>query len=545
MVRVYSIVFVLLLFASCRSTTPVDFVFYNGSIHHYGAEAATYSGLVIHEGKVVAVGNGDSLLQAYEAKEKIDLQGGHLYPGWHDAHAHFTGYARGLQELDFRGDTSWTQCMGKISAFIEANPKNAWIRGRGWDQNLWGGEYPDRSLLDSLFPNYFFYLSRVDGHAALVSGNVLEKLNMDTSTQIQGGLLLRDASGNNLNGILIDLATDMAAAQVPDLSDDEWETALLEAQSSCLAQGITAITEAGISLSMMQRIHKLQEQGKLQLKFIVMFSPGEEEFKFAEENGIFETANLKVSSFKLYADGALGSRGAWLKKPYCDHSGQGLMLEDTAYFDSVCARIYQLGYQANTHCIGDAANGFILSTYAKYLGGVNDKRWRIEHAQVVDSQDFHFFKAYSIVPSVQPTHATSDMPWAEKRLCTDRMSGAYAYRSLLNVAGVLPLGTDFPVERIDPLHTVLAAVYRKNLELSPDHGFRTEEAISMVDCLRGMTWWPAWAGFKETQWGSLEPGKVADFVWYGEAIESAKPEDLVGMKPLQTWINGKQVCVLP
>lgn len=550
---------------ACQSTPKVDLLVYGGQVYSFGPEYLQAECLVIDQGKVVAVGNADSLRSIYSAKKEIDLQGKHLYPAWHDAHAHFAAMGKGLFELDLKGMPSWEACLKAIDNYVESHPGRTWVTGRGWDQNLWRGNYPDRFVLDSLYPGKHFYLSRVDGHAALVSGNVLEQLAFTSETTIDGGALLMDPwNDHRLKGILIDVAADRAAEIIPEPTSQEWREALLAAQEKSIALGIAAITEAGLSLEIIQLIDSMQKEGLLHMKFITMLNPGPKEFEFARK-GVYETSKLKVASFKLYADGALGSRGALLKAPYCDHAEyrqglriispddpplvkaphrdhkeNGLAVHSQAYFDSVCQIIYDLGFQANTHCIGDSANRLILETYGRFLGGKNDRRWRIEHAQVLDLKDIPFFSKYSIVPSVQPTHATSDMPWAEKRLCSERMAGAYAYQTLLKEAGCLPLGTDCPVEDINPMHTLLAAVFRVNTTLFPPKGFQNEEALSHFEALKGMTWWPAWAGFKENQFGGLFPGMDADFVIYAEDLQKAGPEKLVKITPESTWIDGTQ-----
>ncbi|MBI1222196.1 MAG: amidohydrolase family protein [Bacteroidetes bacterium] len=528
-----------IFFFSCQSPNNVDLVLFNGSIHSYGQGNIDATCLVVDDGKILAIGGQDSLRVLYKGRQEIDLKGKNVYPGWHDAHAHFAGYARGLSEIDLKGCHSWDECLERIATYIQKYPEKKWIRGRGWDQNLWGGNYPTRREIDSLYPNKFIYLSRVDGHAALVSGNVLERAGFDLNTQIDGGQLLHFDQTDQLSGLLIDAAADRAADQVPDLSMEEWSQVLKLAETKLLAHGITAVTDAGLPLNMIGIIDSLQEENALHLRMNIMLSPDADAFAYAREHGKIQKPALNVLSFKLYADGALGSRGALLKKPYCDHKGSGLAIHRPVYFDSVCTIIYHLGFQANTHCIGDSANGLILHTYGKFLQGKNDRRWRIEHAQVVDSSDMHYFGEYSILPSVQPTHATSDMKWAQDRLCLERMSGAYAYHSLLNVAGILPLGTDFPVEDINPMYTLLAAVYRQNSKLEPENGFRAEEAIDLNTCLRGMTWWPAWAAFRERDWGALEPGMFADFAVYDNDLSKCTPNQIADIKPRETWIDGK------
>lgn len=544
MSRLYTLLLSAFLLFSCTPSKKVDLILFNGTIHSYGSQLITANCLVVDDGKVVAIGEADSLMKLYSGEKEKDLKGNHVYPGWHDAHAHYAGFARGLQEVDLKEKASWKECVQAIQAYIEQYPDRIWIRGRGWDQNLWGGIYPTRVELDSLFPNHYFYLQRVDGHAALVSGNVLKQLSFDANTRIPGGALLRFERKEELNGVLVDAAADKAAEIVPDLTEEEWRSALSGAQELMLAHGITTVTDAGLALQLVSIIDSLQSNDALKLRMNIMLNPGEKELGFALQHGKIQQPALNVVGFKLYADGALGSRGALLKKPYCDHSGHGLALHDPEYFENTCFKIAKSGFQVNTHCIGDSANRLILETYAHHLKGKNDLRWRIEHAQVVDKQDIHFFKEFAIIPSVQPTHATSDMKWAEDRLCTDRMEGAYAYKSLLEAAGVMPLGTDFPVEEINPMYTLISSVYRQNARLEPEGGFRMEEALDFTTTLRGMTWWPAWSCFREKDWGALEPGMYADFVVYADDLSRLTPKQLTEIKVQETWIGAVKLFPL-
>lgn len=523
-------------FIACQSTQEVDLLFYGGTIHTLDSSASNNQCLLVQDGKILAIGSEDSLRSLYRAKQEINLQGKHLYPAWHDAHAHFASTGKGLREVQLRGLNSWEDCLQEISNYIQANPDKKWIIGRGWDQNLWGGVYPSRFQLDSLYPEHNFFLSRVDGHAALVSGNVLELLDYTTEIQIDGGALLRD--GTMLTGVLIDAAADKAKEILPEPSYKEWREALLAAQDLFLDNGVAAITEAGLPLELIMLLDSMQKEGSLKMKFVAMLNPNEKEFQFAKEQGIYETPQLKVASFKLYADGALGSRGALLKVPYCDHNGRGLAIHDPVYFDSICAKIDALGFQANTHCIGDSANRLILETYAKYLKGKNDKRWRIEHAQVIDLADLQFFGDNSILPSVQPTHATSDMPWAQDRLCEGRMRGAYAYKSLLEQVGIMPLGTDAPVENINPIQTFISAVFRVNEKQEPAGGFEVHEALTRIQALKGMTEWAAYAGKTDHLYGKLAVGLAADFVIYQQDLEKDGLDELLGILPQGLWVDG-------
>lgn len=498
-----------------------------------------YEAILVAQDEIIAIGTEDSLAKINPDAKKVSLNGQHVYPALHDAHTHFYAFGRGLTELNLKGITSWQSAVESLVEYGLNNPERTWLIGRGWDQNLWEGQaFPDRAALDSLFPDKPVLLKRVDGHAAVVNAAALKRAKLNEETVIEGGALLKRSNGE-LSGVLIDNAVDAVSKLIPPPNFAEVRQSLLAAQEVCIQYGIGAVTEAGLDLPIVLAIDSLQRSGELKLRVIVMLNPGEAEFQFAKDQGIYRTPNLRVGSFKLYADGALGSRGALLKSPYCDAPTQGLALNIPAYFDQTCERVLELGYQACTHCIGDSANSLMLDVYSRLLKPENDKRWRIEHAQVVDLNDLDKFKRWKIIPSVQPTHATSDMQWVEARLCAEREHGAYAYRSLLKSVGLLALGTDFPVEEVNPFLTYLSAVFRKNSALEPEQGYRNEEKLSTFETLKGMTYWPAYAGFTEDEYGSLQVGQKADFLMLEKPIESYSQKDLAkGDFVQELWLSG-------
>ena len=548
MPRTFLLFFGFSLLLACTSPQKADLLLYNFRAFSYGPDSFTCEALAISGGKILDTGSEEVLRSKYRFDQEIDGAGGALYPGLHDAHAHFANMGKGLYELDLRNINSWEEGLKRIDSFVYLNPDKKWILGRGWDQNRWPGKaWPTRAYLDSLYPDRYFYLSRIDGHAALVSGSVLDLALQ--SRRFPGDFpesngWLRDANGA-LHGVVIDIAADYLAEFIPDPTAGEWRAMILRAQDSCLKYGLTVVTDAGLPLDVALIIDSLQQENKLKMKVVVMLTPGEKELAFAREKGVYKTDRIRIGSFKLYADGALGSRGARLKQPYCDHSGSGMLIHDPSYFDSMCRILYPLHYQVNTHCIGDSANRLILETYGRVLERGNNRRWRIEHAQVVEATDRHFFGDFGIIPSVQPTHATSDMSWVEERLCANRMSGAYAFRALLNETGVLPLGTDFPVEEINPCLTMLSAVFRKNKNLEPADGFLPDESLSWYETLRGMTWDAAYAGFTESQYGSLAPGMAADLTLFDRPLQETPPEQLPEIRPAMVFIDGNVAWMRP
>ena len=360
-------------------------------------------------------------------------------------------------------------------------------------------------------------------------------------TRVAGGEVLLNQSGEP-TGLLIDNAVDLVKAKIPPFPDSLNAEALLKAQQHCFSVGLTTVDDAGLGKDSIFLIDRLQQEGKLKLRVYAMISDSKETRDYFFSKGPYKTDRLNVRAVKVYADGALGSRGACLKRPYADQPGHyGFLLHDLAYMNDIMDEAHENGFQVCTHAIGDSAVKTILMLYRENLSGENPRRWRIEHCQVVDPADMDYFSRYSIIPSVQPTHATSDMYWAEERLGKDRMTGAYAYRSLEREAETIAFGTDFPVERINPLLTFYAAVSRKDLEGNPPDGFRAEEAMKRKDVLKAMTTWAAYANFEEEEKGLIDNGYFADFIVLDRNIMEIDEEQIPQTRVLSTYVNGELV----
>lgn len=514
---------------------------YNAKIYTVDSAFSVAEAMVVKDGKIVATGTSAELQEKYDAEQKLDAGGKFIYPGLIDAHAHFYRYGLALRIVDLTGTTSWEDVVDRLGAAQKNFPPGSWLTGRGWDQNDWPDkEFPTKDLLDQRFPNTPVLLARVDGHAAIVNQKAIDLSGIKAGQTLVGGEL--QVKNGQLTGILIDNAVGLVYSKIPEAANKERQEALLNAQQNCFAVGLTTVDDCGIDFPEVTLIDSLQKANLLKMRLYVMLSDDPRNYNFLEERGIIKTDRLNVRSFKLYGDGALGSRGACLLQPYSDKPGQyGFLLSPASHFDSMAARIHKGGFQMCTHAIGDSANRTILNTYAKYLKGKNDLRWRIEHAQVVNAADLNFFGQYSIIPSVQPTHATSDMYWAGQRLGAEREKGAYAFKQLLQQNGWIPLGTDFPVEDISPFKTFFAAVIRKDAKGTPAGGYQPENALSRQDALRGMTIWAARSNFEEKEKGSLEAGKFADFIMLDQDLLSAPEDRLWGVNVLQTWINGEKV----
>ena len=552
--------FSILFICSCHSPQRVDTMVINGKIYTVDSVFRTVQAMAIKNGKIIATGTTLDMQTLYKADSVVDAKGSAVYPGFIDAHAHFVGYGRSLFEVNLYDCKNWDEAVARVAEFAKNHPNEIWIRGRGWDQNKFpGGAYPDNKTLNVLFPTTPVLLQRVDGHAAIANEKALEMAAVTAATKLTGGEVA--LSAGKPTGLLIDNAVDLVSSIIPKAQLPDYEKWLTAAQKNCFAQGLTTITDCGLPYYDVAMVDNLQQSGKLQMRLYVMLSDDATTYKQYMKvraaalagnnpavakryvgNGPYKTDKLFVKGIKAYADGALGSRGACLLQHYADKPGWGgFLLSSPQHYDSLAQQLIGTDFQLCTHAIGDSGNRMVLNVYKKYLNGNNDKRWRIEHAQVVDPADFNAFGESSIIPSVQPTHATSDMPWAIDRLGAERIKGAYAYKQLLAQNGWLPLGTDFPVEDISPFKTFYAAVARTNANGYPKGGFQRENALTRRQALQGMTIWAARAGFMEQEVGSIEVGKKADFVILDKDLMMIPSNEILGVNVLSTWVGGKKV----
>lgn len=530
----------LVLLAGCSHKEKADLLIYNATIYTVDSSFSVVNAIAIRDGKILETGNSKELMDKYDAAETLNEEGKFIYPGFIDAHAHFVGYGDALQTAILVGTGSWEEVIKTTQEFARQHP-GGWLYGRGWDQNDWAKkDFPDNTKLNELFPDRPVILARIDGHAAIANLKALQMAGIKEGDHISGGEI--ETKNGRLTGILIDNAVGLVTSKIPAATDAERKKALLDAQQKCFAVGLTTVDDCGLGFEQVLFIDSLQKTGELKMRIYAMLSDAGKNFDFAAAKGKIKTPRLNVRSFKVYADGALGSRGACLLQPYTDKPGwSGFLLSTQEHFDSVANILSQRGFQMCTHAIGDSGNRTMLTIYAKYLKGKNDSRWRIEHAQVINKNDFELFGKYNIIPSVQPTHATSDMYWAGDRLGAERVKGAYAYKQLLQQNGWIPLGTDFPVEDISPFKTFYAAVIRKDSKGWPANGYQTENALTREEALRGMTAWAAKANFEENEKGSLEKGKLADFVILDIDLLRDNPDKLFDAHVLNTYVNGEKV----
>lgn len=534
-----TLLLIVYLMPSCQSN-KADLIVYNAKIYTVDESFSMAEAFAIKDGRILAVGKNLEIMDKYQARQEIDVKGNYVYPGLIDAHCHFFSYGLSLQTADLSGTKSFDEILEILREHAHKFPSE-WIRGRGWDQNDWEiKEFPSNEKLDELFPGRPVLITRIDGHAALASTEALKRAGVKSDTKVDGGTLI--IKNGKPTGLLVDNAIGLVNRIIPEPDEKEKISALLKAQENCFAVGLTSVHDAGLGYEDLRLIDSLQKTGSLKMRIYGMLSPGKKDLEAYMYQGTYKTDLLSVRSIKLYADGALGSRGALMMEPYSDDPGNtGLLVADPAVLENACREAYQYGYQVNTHCIGDSANRLMLHIYSNILSGENDRRWRIEHAQVIHPDDFIMFGKYNIIPSVQTTHATSDMYWADERLGEERLKGAYAYKDLLKQNGWIPNGSDFPVESINTIYGFYAGITRKDLEGYPDGGFMPEQKLTREEALKAMTIWAAKAAFEENEKGSIEPGKFADFIVTSADLMTIPEEEIPRIKITMTFSGGTRV----
>lgn len=537
--------FFLGLFAlsvSCSSVPEFDAVLTHAQVAQFTGDKLDFvpAHLALKDGRIAAVIPSGQEVPA--AADTTDLRGSYIYPGFIDAHAHFLALGEALETVDLVGTKSWAECVDRVRTYLETHPDVAFVRGRGWDQNDWPDRaWPRSEALDALTDKPVV-LSRIDGHAVVCNQVALAQSGITAASRIDGGEIL--LAGGRPTGVLIDNAETLL--KVAHASRTEKIRYLLAAERWCANLGLTGVHDAGLPTEDIMLIDSLQRAGSLRMPLYVMVAESPGALDHWLERGPLKTDWLEVRSFKFYSDGALGSRGALLREPYHDrHHHYGLALRTPEYLRAAAKRLAAKGWQMNTHAIGDSANHLILSIYRDALtasGSPKDLRWRIEHAQVVSPEDRALFGgATGIVPSVQPTHATSDMDWAPDRLGAERMPHAYAYRSLREAnGGWIPFGTDFPIEHPNPMYTILAATARRALDGHPAGGFQTDQALDLAQTIKGMTVDAARAAFQESETGEIRIGNWANFTIFDLNLNEVTPMALPKTTPSQVWIHGER-----
>jgi predicted amidohydrolase YtcJ len=526
----------LVLLTSCSES--VDLIVHNANIYSADMLNNKYTSFAVKEGRFVYVG-GDEILSEYSSTNIIDAQDLPVYPGFIDSHAHFYDLGFYLNQVDLKDTRSMEDVIDRVKEF-DAENNTDFILGRGWDQNDWNIKtFPTNTILNETFPNKPVVLRRIDGHAYLVNDSALRLAGIDNSTKVDGGEIIK--KGNKLTGVLIDNSMRLVDDIIPEPTKDESIKALLSAQDLAFKNGLTTISDAGLTKNQIELIDELQKEGALKIKIYAMIENDSISIEHFLQLGPYKTDRLNVRSVKVYVDGALGSRGALLINDYSDRAGfKGIIRTPVDSINNLAFKLAGTGFQMNTHAIGDQANRIVLNAYRNALYDYRDPRWRIEHAQVVAKEDFDLFNP-KIIPSVQPTHATSDMYWLNDRIGSTRAKFAYAYKELFEKSKVIAFGTDFPVEDISPIMTFYSAVVRKDINGYPDDGFQVENAISRGDALMAMTRYGAYANFEEDEKGSIELGKFADFIILDNDLLTSAENRIPLTNVVATFVNGELV----
>ncbi len=525
-----------------------DFVITNAHVYTVDPKRPSATAIAVRGNRILGVGDRVEEF-AGASTRRIDAQGKAIVPGFIDSHGHLSALGASLATLDLRGLTSEAQIAARVAEAAHSKKPGEWIIGNGWDQNLWEPRvFPARDSLDRAAPANPVLLSRVDGHAIWVNTRALAEAGLNAQTSDPpGGKLERNERG--LTGVLIDRARPLVENHVPVHNPAQREEDLERAAKLCSRLGLTTIHDAGIDRETLEAYRNLIARGALPLRIYAMIAvPGAarlwNEYRAkGPEIGDF----LTVRSLKLIADGALGSRGAAMLDPYTDDpSNRGLLILDRPFIERTAREAIAAGFQVNTHAIGDRANRTVLEAYAAAfqeakVDGKNNLRFRVEHAQIVAPEDFARFADLSILASMQPTHATSDMPWAATRVGASRIQGAYAWQTFHKLGVHLPFGSDFPVENPNPIWGFYSAITRQDHNGNPPGGWFPEQRLTRAEALRSWTIDGAYAAFEEDRKGSITPGKLADFVMLSDDIMQVAPERVWKAQVVMTVLDGKIV----
>ena len=534
------LLFLLLIITtlSCTKKITVDAMVINANIYTVNENFDKAEAFATQQGKIIAVGTTAEIEEKYTSTQVINAEGKTIVPGLIDAHCHFFGLGLQQQKVDLTGTKSFDEVIQKIVDF-QKEKNVSYITGRGWDQNDWEvKEFPSKDKLDELFPDTPVAITRIDGHALLANQAAIDLAGVTIKTPFSGGDIQQ--INGNLTGIFIDNPMDLIESKIPTPSKAAQIEALKDAEKISFSFGLTTVDDAGLPREAIELIDSLHQTGDLKIRIYAMVSNTPKDVDYYLNKGVIKTDRLNVRSIKVYGDGALGSCGAAMKEPYSDkHNHFGAILATPEEYMNVAKQIAASEYQMNSHAIGDSANYLMLKTYKEVLANQKDRRWRIEHAQILDPEDFKYFD--NILPSVQPTHATSDMYWAEDRVGPQRIKTSYAYKDLLNKYGKIALGTDFPVEEVSPFLTFYASVARKDLNNYPKDGFQMENALTREETLKGMTIWAAFSNFEEDEKGSIEVGKFADFIILDKNIMEVDDAEIPYINSVETYVNGERV----
>lgn len=566
---------VLITQTNCSKEMP-DKIFYNGKIYSLDDKNSVYEAVAVKDGIIHDLGSTDELLKKYPDAEKINLNGAIVFPGFIDAHGHITGYGENILQIDLVGTKSQEEIANLVRQKANNVREGDWILGVGWDQNDWEDKsWPTHEILDKVSPKNPVALTRIDGHALWVNKKALEIAGINKNTpNPEGGEIKKDKNGNP-TGLLIDNAMNLVYKVIPPPTDEELEKTILVSTNNLVKYGITSVHDMGVSERTIKIYRKLADEGKLPIRVHAYVDGiGETWNKYLKEGKLIGYANnfVNVDGVKLFVDGAMGSRGALMSEPYQDDPDNfGLMLLSEEQIYNVTRDAIRNGLQVATHAIGDSGNFLVLNAYQKAIEELKpqDARLRIEHVQVIRPEDIRRLADLKIIPSMQPVHATSDMPWAEARLGPERVKWSYAYKSVLKETKMIAGGSDFPVENPSVLEGIYAAITRQDKEGHPknaddvlklvkekkwviskegikdpgnfENGWYPDQKLTIDEAIKSFTKWAAYAVFEENKKGTIEIGKWADFTILDKDLYNILPDEILNTSVLMTIVNGKIV----
>ncbi len=535
-------------------TPPAELVVVHARVYTADAGRPLATALAVRGGRLAFVGDDPGALALRgPATRVLDLGGRTVLPGLTDAHGHLLELGLVLHQVDVAGTRSYAEVVRLVAAHARTGAGGTgWVQGHGWDQNAWGNtRFPTHEALDAALPDRPAWIERVDGHAGLANAAAMRLAGVTRETKDPaGGRIERDAAGNP-TGVFVDNAQALVTRVIPPPSREELRAAIRDAAAALHRVGLTGVHDPGEPRPVLELMEEMAGRGELELRTYAMVADDSAALAYYFARGPrsgLAGGRLWVRAVKLYADGALGSRGAALLEPYSDDpANTGLLVSAPAHIRDVAERALRAGFQVNTHAIGDRGNRLVLDAYAAALAAVPtaDHRFRIEHAQILHHDDVPRFAALGVIPSMQASHQTSDMYWAASRLGEGRLLGAYAWRSLIDAGSIVPNGSDFPVERVNPLLSFHAAVSRQDSAGWPAGGWHAEQRMTRDEALRAMTLWPAVAAFQERELGSLTAGKYADFVVFDRDVMRAAPEEILWARVLATYVGGRAVYEAP
>jgi predicted amidohydrolase YtcJ len=535
--------------STSRARGAADLIVVNGRVYTVDDSRPMVSAFAVQNGRIVFAGSDREVRALAGSRTRVvDAGGGTVVPGMVDAHAHLLGLGVSLRNVALAGSKTYEEVIARVVERAKTAKPGEWILGRGWDQNLWPEKkFPTHEALTRALPNNPVVLTRIDGHAILANAMAMSAAKVTAATRDpEGGRIERLADGSPA-GVFVDNAESLIGRAVPGSTTAQTREAILAAVAEANKWGLVGIHDAGESQRTIDIFESLARAGKFNLRNYVMVSGDSADvthyFAVGPRSALYD-GHIWVRAIKLYSDGALGSRGAALLAPYADdHGNTGLLVTPPAELQRIATGALRRGFQVAVHAIGDRGNRVVLDAYDAALKAVPtaDHRFRVEHAQVISPQDIPRFATLGVIPSMQASHQTSDMRWAETRVGPERIKGAYAWRSLLNTGVIIPNGSDFPVEEVNPLISFHSAVSRQDASNWPPGGWYPDQVMTREEALKAMTIWPAYAGFQEKVMGSITPGKYADFVILDRDIMTVPASEILATRVMSTWIGGKAV----